>query len=240
MLLETSKMAATAALATVLVILLWIGFLAFLENTSVSATGFSVDEKQDDSRSRLTASSVAKTASLPAPSLNPPADQPNTSPTDENALEAPKPGEELAATQSIIDSGKPAVVVDALAQSNTASQSSPSLALPMASPGSNKTKQLATLEAVLSVADSSTCTDNYFAEVQFRQKSVEVRPSSYSPLERLIEEHKKCDDSVFMIRTTQNHNNDSAIMIDRRRMDEVKYFLLQRGVNKSSIKLAYE
>ncbi|MEE9333869.1 MAG: hypothetical protein V3U65_07235 [Granulosicoccaceae bacterium] len=91
------------------------------------------------------------------------------------------------------------------------------------------------IDAILSVKNSINCQDNYVAGVFFRKNSTAMRGQSLLALDALIQEHKKCLNSVVVVKSAAS--DESAIMLDQRRRDEVKYYLLQRSVKKSAIKL---
>jgi len=101
-------------------------------------------------------------------------------------------------------------------------------------PKPNRANSIA-VQAVLSVDKSINCTEDYTADLIFSKNSTAMRGSSLRALDSLIEQHKKCFNSVFMVRA--NRTDETAIMLDQRRQDEVKYYLLQRSVEKANIKL---
>ena len=97
------------------------------------------------------------------------------------------------------------------------------------------TTHIRALDAVLSVENSINCQDDSIAGIFFRKNSVSIRGQSLLALDELIRAHKKCLNSVFLLKGATNE--ESAVMLNQRRRDEVKYYLLQRSVNKSAIRL---
>lgn len=76
-------------------------------------------------------------------------------------------------------------------------------------------------------------TDAVRVGVLFRPRSFAIKGRSLSDIDTIIEVAKRCQPSVVVIERPASSTVEVDADLDERRADEIKYYLLQRGIDKN-------